>query len=281
MRSVRRSSLLIGAVLALGMASEREARAASTDLAYSTINPCRLIDTRRAGGPIAAGTTRDFKVKGTGSLASQGGSATGCGVPSTATGAMINFVSTNPAGAGNLVAWAYPVATAPLASTLNYGIVPGLNAIANGIAVPICDPDLNTCTFDLRIKTNASATDVVADVVGYFSQPIPSPAVCSSPPCSVAVCSDSNTPTCQVTISVSSATPCVASSQSGSCRGAFSCKVCQGPALPASSTAACSDTNSPTCSFTTLATANAASCQVASAGGVCKGLFGCKVCTTQ
>jgi hypothetical protein len=193
---------------------------------------------------------------------------------------MINFVSTNPAGAGNLVAWAYPVATAPTASTLNYGIVAGLNAIANGIAVPVCDPDLNTCTFDLRIKANASATDVVADVVGYFSLAIPSAAVCSSPPCSVAVCSDSNTPTCSVTVSVSNG-PCVAASQSGTCHGAFSCKVCQGPALPASSTAACSDNNSPTCSFTTLASANAASCQVASAGGVCKGLFGCKVCSTQ
>jgi len=72
------------------------------DLVYTPVTPCRIIDTRLAGGPIAGGTTRDFRVTGT-DLSAQGGSATGCGIPSgPATAAVINFVAVTPAGPGDL-----------------------------------------------------------------------------------------------------------------------------------------------------------------------------------
>ena len=35
------------------------------DLVYTPVTPCRIIDTRLAGGAIAAGTTRSFLVTGT------------------------------------------------------------------------------------------------------------------------------------------------------------------------------------------------------------------------
>jgi len=50
------------------------------DLVYTPVTPCRIIDTRLAGGAIGAGTTRSFLVTGT-DLSSQGGSGTGCNVP--------------------------------------------------------------------------------------------------------------------------------------------------------------------------------------------------------
>lgn len=109
-------------------------------------------------------------------MAGQGGSATGCGIPlGPATAVIINLAAVNPAGGGNLRAWAVasPQPPAPLASVLNYGVVAGLPALANGIAVPICDAATTSCPADLRLQANASGTDVVGDVVGYFRKYVP------------------------------------------------------------------------------------------------------------
>src|SRR6266481_9173480 len=140
---VRRGLVLSTVIAVLGFSGDVFAQTppSQTDLAYTAITPCRLLDTRVAGGTLAAGQARAFHVKGA-NLSGQGGSSTGCGVGSTATGAIINFVATVPSGTGYLRAWAYPAA-APLAAVLNYGVVSGLSAIANGIAVPLCDAALN------------------------------------------------------------------------------------------------------------------------------------------
>jgi hypothetical protein len=136
------------------------------DLVYTPVAPCRIIDTRIAGGPIAGGATRSFRVTGT-DLSPQGGSATGCGIPSgPATAAVINFVAVNPAGAGDLRITPYGTPM-PTASILNYAAVPGLN-IANGPAVTICDPTPGACSSDFTIQADGAATQVVADVQGYF-----------------------------------------------------------------------------------------------------------------
>jgi hypothetical protein len=148
------------------------------DLLYTPVAPCRIIDTRLAGGAIGAGTTRSFLVTGT-NLSSQGGSATGCNVPSGATAAVINFVAVNPAGPGDLrvTPFGTPI---PLASIVNYAAVSGLN-IANSPAVTICNPATTTCTLDFTIQADGSATDLVADVQGFFrninTEPFPSTAL--------------------------------------------------------------------------------------------------------
>src|SRR5215510_10918737 len=74
---------------------------AQSEMVYFTVPPCRIADTRLAGGPLAAGSTRDFHVVGTG-LATQGGSSSGCGIPTTARAAMVNLTAVNPAGPGDL-----------------------------------------------------------------------------------------------------------------------------------------------------------------------------------
>jgi hypothetical protein len=143
----------------------------NAQLVYTPLTPCRIADTRRAGGSIAAGTIREFRVTG-GDLSPQGGNLAGCGVPTgPATAAIVNFVAVNPVGAGDLRAWAYstPPVAPPGASILNYASVVGLN-IANGIAVPICNPALSACTYDLRVQADVSSTHLVADVVGYFER---------------------------------------------------------------------------------------------------------------
>src|SRR5260221_9941756 len=94
------------------------------DLVYTLVTPCRIIDTRLIGGPIAGGTTRSFRVTGT-DLSAQGGSATGCGIPTgAATAAVINFVAVSPAGPGDLRITPFGTPM-PTASILNYAAVPG------------------------------------------------------------------------------------------------------------------------------------------------------------
>jgi hypothetical protein len=136
----------------------------TTDLVYTPVAPCRVLDTRSAGGPLAAGTQRNIRVAG--ALAGQGGEAN-CGVPfGPATAVVLNFVAVTPQGPGDLRAWAFGGA-APNASVLNYAAVAGLN-IANGVVVPICNPGAASCGADLVLQADASATQVVADVLGYF-----------------------------------------------------------------------------------------------------------------
>ncbi len=172
-----RLELLLGAGSGVNL---REALApnalgdSSADLVYTPVTPCRLFDTRNAADGILVGNTqRNFLVTGTTGFATQGGNVGGCGIPfGPATSVIINFAAVNPAGPGNLRAWAVanPQPASPLATVLNYSSV--LHALANGIAVPICDPAVTSCaTGDLRLQADGSSVHVVADVVGYFKSP--------------------------------------------------------------------------------------------------------------
>jgi hypothetical protein len=136
----------------------------TADLLYTPVAPCRIIDTRfAAGGALVANVPRDFLVAGTTGFPTQGGLAGGCGIPlGPAAAVVINFVAVNPAGPGNLRAW--PAGTAvPNASIINYAAI-GTN-LANGLAVPICNP---SCLTDLTVRADVSGAHLVADVVGFY-----------------------------------------------------------------------------------------------------------------
>lgn len=78
-----------------------------TSNALHTLAPCRLVDTRQAGGALAAGSTRIFTLTGT------------CGVPADARSVAVNLTVTQATGAGNLRA--FPDGTpVPLASVVNF-----------------------------------------------------------------------------------------------------------------------------------------------------------------
>jgi hypothetical protein len=145
--------------------------ASSSDMVYTTVAPCRLFDTRLAGGPIAANTQRNFRVTAT-NLSAQGGSATGCGVPTDTTAAVVNLTVVSPEGPGNLRAFATatPQPGAPLAAAMTYGVVAGLEALSNGSVVPLCNRATTACpaTGELRIQLTGAGAHVVADVLGYF-----------------------------------------------------------------------------------------------------------------
>ncbi len=139
---------------------------ATVDLVYTPITPCRILDTRAAGGTIAGGFSRDFNavVGSGGNFSSQGGSATDCGaVAAGQAAAVINVTAVTPTGAG--FATVYPFgATRPLASSVNYtaGAIVN-NTVVTKLPNPLTTKDFSIYTF--------AASDFVADIVGYYAPP--------------------------------------------------------------------------------------------------------------
>jgi hypothetical protein len=144
----------------------------AADLAFTPVAPCRVVDTRSAAtGLLVAGAAQNFLVRNAAGFATQGGSATDCGIPLTATSVEMNFVAVGAAGPGDIRAYPFS-GTFPNASVINYSNVPGapLLNIANAIAQPVCNPATSTCTKDLTVLAEASNTHLIIDVVGYFNK---------------------------------------------------------------------------------------------------------------
>ena len=137
------------------------------DLTFTPVQPCRVVDTRVAGGAIAADSSRSFLAvavsAGTG-FGFQGGSSTDCGVAAVGASAVaLNVTAVTPTGAG--YATVYPHGTSrPLASGVNYTAGAVVN---NTVVVRIPNPlTIN----DFTIYTFAQSHYVV-DIVGYFAPP--------------------------------------------------------------------------------------------------------------
>ncbi|MGH9367862.1 MAG: hypothetical protein ACRD3M_09340, partial [Thermoanaerobaculia bacterium] len=121
-------------------------------LAFYSLVPCRLVDTRNAslGGPaLSGGTTRTFSAAGS------------CAIPGTAKALVVNVTVTQPTAAGDLRL--FPAGSPlPLASVIAYragqtragNAVVGLSA-AGAFSVR-CDQAIGT------------TTQFVLDVAGYF-----------------------------------------------------------------------------------------------------------------
>lgn len=134
----------------------------SSDLVYTAVSPCRIIDTRLAGGPIPTDAVRDFNSSGTDFLA-QGGSDTDCGIPADASAILVNVTVDNPTRDGYLTMFPYG-STQPLASQLNYkaGDIKGNEVIVKQTLGQ---------SFDFSIYANGE-TQVIADIAGYFMAPV-------------------------------------------------------------------------------------------------------------
>jgi len=148
---------------------------AASDLVYTPVTPCRIVDTRYAGaGPLLAGQARSYiAANPTGSFAGQGGDGTNCGIPVKPAAVLANFiVFGNGAGPAFLTAWPYnrPM---PNASTLNWNSAG--QQVANAIILPLCQ---GGCTLDFTAMAT-SPTEIVVDVMGYFAAPVATPVQCN------------------------------------------------------------------------------------------------------
>jgi Protein of unknown function (DUF1566) len=140
----------------------------SSDLVFTPVTPCRILDTRNVINYIlAAGSTRGFNGWSQNSYGflTQGGSNTGCGIPTgTNTAAIVvNFTSVSPEIGGYITA--YPSdAPKPLAATLNFnaGEIKGNNAVLK----------LNQTNSGNHFNVYTTSTmHLVGDVVGYYAKP--------------------------------------------------------------------------------------------------------------
>jgi hypothetical protein len=128
---------------------------ATTMIPFIGLYPCRIADTRGNGftgafGPpsLGAGAPRNFPLAGT------------CGIPAGVNAVSLNVTVTNPQGPGFILI--YPQGTSqPLVSTLNYL---GGQTVANSAIVPV-----GFGTWGITVVAGVSATDLILDVNGYFS----------------------------------------------------------------------------------------------------------------
>ncbi|MEQ1513416.1 MAG: hypothetical protein ABL934_12150 [Lysobacteraceae bacterium] len=135
------------------------------DLVYVPVTPCRILDTRIAGGPIPANSFRDFDLTDVVRFAPQGGDTSNCNVGDKGSfaAAALNITVVTPNTAGYITAFPY-LASQPTAATLNY--VTG--DIRNGLAIVRLDQ--SAATYEFSVYSFAQ-THLVADVVGYFREP--------------------------------------------------------------------------------------------------------------
>ncbi|MBR7836903.1 PKD domain-containing protein [Actinospica durhamensis] len=121
--------------------------------AYTPYGPTRLLDTRKGTGvakaaPVAAGGVVRLKIAGNGSI------------PGNVTAVVLNVTAVSPTRNG-LVS-VYPDGKArPGVSNLNYNAG---QTIANSVIVPVVDGSVDLA------NTSGGSVELVADVMGYFSQ---------------------------------------------------------------------------------------------------------------
>jgi hypothetical protein len=127
---------------------------------FFTVAPCRIIDTRLTGGPLAHEEIRHFQI------------ATKCGIPNTAKMAALNFAVVYPSDGGNITAYPYNPANpslVPLVSTVNW--TAGEEAVANGSIVALtANPAYNISVHAVVPAPGGGVGRLylVIDVTGYL-----------------------------------------------------------------------------------------------------------------
>lgn len=157
------------------------AQVLSSELIFTSIQPCRIIDTRYATNGInhrlIAGVAQTFNVVGgnitANTFSGQGGRSGGCDIPGFSGGiaqaqaVVVNIAAVGPAGVGALVAWPTDQLQ-PNATAINYPPATVAGALVNSIILPVRQDQQGA---DITLKALGSDTDFVADVQGYFSFP--------------------------------------------------------------------------------------------------------------
>jgi hypothetical protein len=158
----------------------------TTDLVFVGFKPCRIVDTRNVGGPIAAGTQVNFYYYSDGTPASwqtsQGGDpgavATACpNTVLTAAGGTLGTVApaaavatvtaVNTSAAGNFIVWGGgSPSSIPNTSALNWDHAG--EVIANTTVIPWGGRTGGNLDFTVRYNGPTGSSNVVVDVVGYM-----------------------------------------------------------------------------------------------------------------
>jgi hypothetical protein len=131
------------------------------DLVFTAMEPCRIVDTRNAGGAVAAGSYRLITIGGTTDFSVYGGSATDCGMTTQRPKAIVvNLTAVAPAQTGYATLYPSLIAT-PLAASMIYqsGVT-----LSNAVSTKVAGND-NVRLFSER------TVHYVLDMVGYYDAP--------------------------------------------------------------------------------------------------------------
>lgn len=152
---------------------------ATSDLVYTALPGCILVDTRKpgAGGIFAAASTRNYKASGP-NFTAQGGSNTNCGIPTAPVSLVLNVAAISPAGSGYFRMWPYGTAI-PAAANISYQA--GQN-IQNDMILKMSQGLVN----DFSVYSSSSS-QLVVTVLGYFSAPVATELECQTVTASVDV----------------------------------------------------------------------------------------------
>lgn len=148
---------------------------AGTDVVFVPVAPCRIFDTRVAGGALAAGATRDFDVADVADYSTQGGASGNCngvGAAGSFAAAVINFTVVAPDGPGYITAFPFG-GSQPLTATVNYTV----NDVRGNLSIVRLD---QTAAVNELSVFSLAATHLVADITGYFIAPQSTPLDCTS-----------------------------------------------------------------------------------------------------
>lgn len=134
-------------------------------LVFQPVTPCVLVRTVASPlGAMHANEVRAFLARGVVDLSAQGGATGGCGIPAAAQALTVMLRVANPAGAGQLKAWASDQPE-PLTVMLEYA-PPGAVGLTLPAIVPLCAA---SCAADFDVKTIKQGAQVRVDVVGFFA----------------------------------------------------------------------------------------------------------------
>lgn len=137
------------------------------DLVYTPVDPCRVVDTRKAHG-VLMDEQRNYYVHGTtaSTVPAQGGAAAGCSAPRGEPAAVHLNISAIPAtpssnnGKGNIQVG--PKDT-PLPNAVLIKYLLGSN-ISNAATIKTCV----SCGTDIALRANGNPVHIVIDVLGYY-----------------------------------------------------------------------------------------------------------------
>ncbi len=119
-------------------------------LQFSSVTPCRLIDTRQTNDPIQGGTSQNFTIPQLG----------GCNIPASASAYSLNVTVVPHGSLGYLTVWPAGLAQ-PLTSTMN-----SRDGRTKASAVIVQSGTGNAISIYA-----SNTTDVLLDINGYFSTP--------------------------------------------------------------------------------------------------------------
>ncbi len=145
----------------------------TSDLAFTPVPPCRILDTRLAGGALVANTVRSIDVTAVTDYAFQGGEASNCQIGGAGSFAAlaVNFTIINPNASGTLKTFPFLGTTPTTATTMSYAAG---EVRSNFTIVKL---DQGASANELTLLSTAAA-HVTADVVGYFITPQAPPIDC-------------------------------------------------------------------------------------------------------